>query len=340
MLELDDILLYPAPNNRGIRDKSKYNFFVMDELDRTGSFPIFTAPSDSIVDKKNYRVWTQNGIKPVFPRSESIDMRLEACQYIFTAFSLEEIKAAFISSGKRISSNQFKICIEEDNGENIEIFNVCLKLKQIYGPQINIMAGNIGNPKTYIDYCKAGIDYVRVGLGSCSLVDEEKYGFYYPMASLLLDITGLKATSCTGLKQTKIIADGGISNQVDILKALALGADYVMLGRQFTRLIEAAGTIYRKEKGAEGMETLEEINPSSYDLASLSKTELKDLGFQRLYTMNSFKPKEARSDWVKVTSTIDEWKDEAINVFSNAFLLSDATNWREYKTNIKFCRVQ
>lgn len=350
LLTFDDILLNPAPNNRGLRDKSKYNFSVKDDMDNTYSLPIFTTPSDSIVNKENNRVWMQSGIRPILPRTEPFEIRLEACQYIFAAFTIDEVKAGFVNSGKRTSSCQFRVCIETDNGGDIEIFNLSMQLRKIYGGQIIIMAGNIGNPKTYIDYCKAQIDYARVGLCSGSLVDESKYGFYYPMASLLLDITGLKSTSCAGLKLTKIVADGGIGDQVDIIKAIALGADSVMIGREFVKLTEAAGTLYRREKGPEGLETMEEIKLGTINLSSLGKDELKDLGAVRLYcgnavidrqqNINKRRRIESRSDWLKVEDTLQGWLSDAYDVFSYGFMMADATNWAEFKKNIKFCRVR
>ncbi len=358
LLELEDIALYPAELNNGYQI-SKYNYGVVDDIDKVSSLPIFTSPNDAIVDKNNWRVWSSAGIRPILPRTENIEIRLDGCQYIFTAFSLPEVKEHFISRGKRNSQYQFRVCIDCGNGGDIEIFNIATQLKKIYGQQINIMAGNLGNPKTYINYCKAGIDYVRVGISSGSLVDFSKYGFYYPLAQLLIDVVGIRNTSCVGLKQTKIVADGGIGNIVDILKCIALGADYVMCGRQFVRLIEAAGSIGRK---SEKTDTYEEISKEEANRL-LSELGPKEARLKRLYCGNTTyeeqarragydniddwmdgdcktRPSDSRTEWVSVSGTLKSWQSELYDRLNYAFAMSNAVDWKTYKQNIKYGRVQ
>lgn len=358
LLELEDIALYPAELNNGYQ-LGKYNYGVLDDLDKITSLPIFTSPSDSVVDKNNWRIWSKEGIRPVLPRTENIDIRLDGCQYIFTAFSLPEVKEHFISRGKRNSSNQFRVCIDCGNGADIEIFNISQQLKKIYGPQINLMAGNIGNAKTYIDYCKAGIDYVRVGISSGSLVDYSRYGFYYPIAQLLIDIIGIRNTSCIGLRQTKIIADGGVNSIVDILKCIALGADYVMCGRQFVRLIEAAGDIGRKDEKSdtynmisreEAVNLLSELGPKEAKLKRLYcgnttyEEQAKRDGYSNVDDWMDggckTKPSDSRTEWVSVTSTLKAWISDMYDKFNYAFAMSNAVDWKTYKQNIKYGRIQ
>lgn len=356
LLSLDDIGLVPAQLNLG-RQEDKYDYSVKDPIDGTMSLPIFTSPMDSIVNESNWRIWQDSGIRPVLPRTTDIKVRLEGCEYIFAAFSLKEIQEHFLSF-KRNSSRWFRICIDSGNGHDIEVFNVSRDLRKIYGNQVNIMVGNIGYPKTYIDCCNAGVDYVRVGMTTGSLVDEDKYGFYYPMASMLLDIKGLKNTSLTGIKHAKIIADGGISNQVEILKAMALGADAVMCGRQFARLVEAAGTMYVRTKTASGEEIDEPISAS--EVEKMSRSDLKDHKVRRLYVGNTTyevqarrdgyddvhdwtgkkKPCDARSELINVTGKLSSWLDETYDVFSYGFTMAGATKWDDFKTKINIARIQ
>lgn len=354
LLELENIGLIPAdvPNYGNI--ESKINFFVNNHEDNSISLPIFTSPMNSVVsgNNGNYQAFLNKQIRPVLPLSDHINVRLEGCQYIFATFTLGEIQQYFLS-GKRKSDKMFRICIETGNGHDSEILVVSASLKRIYGPQICIMAGNIGNPKVYVDYCKAGIDYARVGIGTGSLVNESRYGFHYPMASLLIDITGVKTVSCIGLRQTKIIADGGISSPVDIMKAIALGADYVMLGRSFAKLAEAAGNNVVSKSSKPGQPT-EMLNVG--EVARMTVQELRDKQVKRLYVSNSiannnislseydklhtlYRPKEAREEWVSVTSNLQNWLAEFFDVAQYSFVLGKALNWTEYKNNIKFVRL-
>lgn len=349
MLELEDIGLVPAdvPNN-GNPELGKVSFNVVNSEDNSVSLPIFTSPMKSVISGSNYQTFFSKGIRPVLAKAEDINYRLDGCQYIFATFTLREIHQYFLSS-KRVSDKLFRVCIETGNGHDIEILNVSAALRRLYGNQICIMAGNIGNPKLYIDYCKAGIDYVRVGLGSSSCVRSDVYGFYYPMASLLIDILGVKNTACTGLRHTKIIADGGIYTPVDIIKAIALGADYVMMGRGLARLAEAAGPVISKTK-----EGQVELNRDA--VAAMGKAELREKHVLRLYcptamydpsvrpdtydlVHNTRKSSEVKDEWINVTSNLQIWLLELYDVFQYAFLMGKALNWSEYKNNIKFVRI-
>lgn len=356
LLELDDIGLIPAQLNLG-RAEGKFDYSVKCPADGTISLPIFTSPMDSIVNEKNWGVWQENGIRPILPRTTDIKIRLEGCEYIFAAFGLKEVQENFLAF-KRNSSRQYRICIDTGNGHDIEVLNVAMNLRKVYGNQVIIMAGNIANPKVYIDYCTKGIDYLRVGMNNGSLVDKSKYGFYSPMASLLLDIKGLKNTSCVGLKHTKIIADGGLCDQRDIIKALALGADYVMVGRQFAHLVEAAGDIYERVKDGEHSEHTERVN--SGEVARLPKSELRDRKLTRLYAGNTTYDIQARRDgyedahewpgkrkscdskatWISVDDNIGGWLNEAYDVFAYGFTMAGASTWEEFRNKVVIGRIQ
>lgn len=350
LLEYSDIALIPGETNDGI---GKYDFTAQDPIDQTLSLPIFTSPVYGLVSEENWQVWSKNGIRPILPRTTRLDVRLEGCQYLFAAFSLKEINDCFLGA-KRPSSRVFKICLDGGNGHDTKIFEVAQKLKTLYGPQVNLMGGNIGSPKVYGRYCNSGFDYVRVGMASGSLVDIGRFGFYYPQASLLLEIMKSKNTSFIGKKHTKIIADGGISGPTDILKAIALGADYVMIGREFMGVVEASGKIYKKEDHQE----IE--NPSV--LLKMSASELKESKLYREYYGNTHphiqalrgsnpdphdwisegfkrKPSDCRHDEVKVEKTLGMWIEDLYECLCYGFTMTGAKNWADYKSKVKFVRI-
>lgn len=327
LLELDDISLLPVLNKG---NQTRKNFGVLDDLDKTVSLPIFTSPVDSVISDSNVKTWMDNGIRPVMPKTLDLNFRLESSKYVFTAFTLKEIQDLFINS--RQGDICRRICIDEENGQDINVLNTGQQLKQLYKDNVNVMAGNIGNAKIYPEYCKAGIDYVRVGMNTGSLASKD-YGFYSPMASLLLDILGTKSTMIGVTKHTKIIADGGIADAVDILKCIALGADYVMLGRQFVKLVEASGTIYRKDSSKTDIQ----IEVTREEAVQLLKQYGSKAELHRIY-YGEHNP--SFQTQVKVTGLLSTWLANLQEKCNYAFTMVNATDWETYKKNVKFGRVQ
>ena len=144
---------------------------------------------------------------------------------------------------------QYNVCVDLANGHMFSLINICKSVKNKY-PNVIIMTGNIANPETYKEYCDAGIDYVRcsIGSGSCCTTASNT-AVHYPIASLIDEINYIKQSRKHTYDPyydkfcTKVIADGGIRNYNDVIKALALGADYVMVGGLFSSFIESAGEI-------------------------------------------------------------------------------------------------
>ena len=170
----------------------------------------------------------------------------------WVALSLSEFENIFIKNDDFLEEVTVipHVLIDVANGHMQHLIDICKQVKESWGDNIVIMAGNIANPKTYIEYCDAGIDYVRcsIGSGSCCTTASNT-AVHYPIASLIDEINTIKESrkhtyeSAYDKFCTKVIADGGIRNFSDVVKALALGADYVMVGGLFASFIESAGII-------------------------------------------------------------------------------------------------
>lgn len=210
-----------------------------------GMLPIFTAPMTCVVNEVNLDYWKSCGIIPILPRT-SLPNWEDKVNFIYTgswtALGIDEFKKLISSPLDKslFKEDKIRILLDIANGHMLEIFKLSKEIKSIYGDGIELMAGNIANPDTYADYCNAGIDYVRCSIGSgLGCLTTSNTGIHYPIASLIEKINEKKAI--LGVKATtKIIADGGIRNYSDVIKALALGADYVMIGGLFTSLLESA----------------------------------------------------------------------------------------------------
>ena len=226
--------------------------------------PLFTAPMSAVIGVNSWKDYMNNRINSIIPRNISLVKRLYYLSNttMFVAFGLEEIKEQFIINNYTDYNQFFHILIDIANGNMKKVFDLVKQLKEKYNNDVVIMAGNIANPETYEEYCKAGIDYCRVGIGGGSSCNTSTFtGIHYPMGSLLKECNKIKGIhnhfyenfpniiNSAYTKQypaTKIIADGGIKGYADIIKCLALGADYVMCGSVFAKMKESEAPIYHK----------------------------------------------------------------------------------------------
>ena len=238
----NDVSIIPAKVS-GIEHRSDccpyiYNYNGVDFL------PLITAPMTSVVGMDNYEKYLGNGIIPILPRGTSLDDRLGTHQ-VWSAYSLAEVESVFLASKLNSAvdfcSWSFNILIDIANGHMQKLYDVVSRLKKKRGPSVRIMVGNIANPETY-EVCEAaGVDYVRVGIGSGrGCITSSNVSVHYPMASLIEE-TYMVKERIHG--KCKIVADGGIRNYSDVIKALALGADYVMIGSVFAKMLESSAPI-------------------------------------------------------------------------------------------------
>lgn len=220
--------------------------------DEDGHLPIFAAPMDSVCDDTNYMLFEKQGIIPTIHRNVNPNTKKELLKKgVWVAVTMDEFDAWFCDVDSELmasnAQNTYRVIIDVANGHMQKIFDLVSNARlssTIRGHKLILMSGNIANPLTYIDYCNAKIDYVRCSIGSGAMcITSSNSAIHYGNASLIDDIVTLKRDSmdCRFHSQfrTKIIADGGIRNYSDVAVALALGADYVMIGGLFSAMYES-----------------------------------------------------------------------------------------------------
>ena len=209
-----------------------------------GLLPLFTAPMDTVVGEGNFSSFYNESIVPILPRTIDVNKRLKnSTDGKWSAYSLSEFERLFCNGLNVIQSDSIFALIDVANGHMSKILDVSRRAKNLYGDKITIMAGNIANPQTYIQYAEAGIDYCRCGIGGGNCcITATQLGIFCPMATLISDIYNIKKFLLSQGKKNlpKIVADGGVRNYDDIIKALALGADYVMCGSIFSKMMESS----------------------------------------------------------------------------------------------------
>jgi IMP dehydrogenase len=128
--------------------------------------------------------------------------------------------------------------IDSAHGHSKNVIETIKKIKNEF-PDIDIIGGNIATAEAAIELAKAGVDGVKVGMGPGSICTTRIIaGIGIPQISAILNIKEALKERDIG-----IIADGGIRFSGDIAKAIAAGADSVMLGSLFAGTEEAPGKV-------------------------------------------------------------------------------------------------
>ena len=174
-----------------------------------------------------------------------------------TADVLERIEA-LKNSGVDI------ISIDTAHGHSKGVIEATKRVKKKY-PELQLIVGNIATGDASKALAKAGADTVKVGVGPGSICTTRIVaGIGLPQLSAVYE----SAKALRG-SDVKVIADGGIRFSGDIVKALAAGADTVMIGSLLAGTEEAPGEmiIYegRKFKSYRGMGSLEAMDDGSKD---------------------------------------------------------------------------
>ena len=130
------------------------------------------------------------------------------------------------------------VALDSAHGHSVNVIEAVRKIKTAY-PDLDVIAGNVATAEATIDLIEAGADCVKVGIGPGSICTTRVVaGIGVPQITAVYDCA--KAAKPYGVP---VIADGGIKFSGDIPKAIAAGADVVMLGSLFAGTEESPGEI-------------------------------------------------------------------------------------------------
>jgi GMP reductase len=203
--------------------------------------PLMASPMDTVVCEKNYQTYIDHEIIPCIPRGLE-QKYLVGTPHFFQALGLKEIEEDLNTVCPKYLHHYPNILIDIANGHMNRLIDVVKKIKQKY-PNIQLMVGNVAHPLTYKNLAMSGVDYVRCSIGTgAGCTTAANVAINYPMGSLITECRKEKIKG--GFWNCKIVADGGMQGYDDIIKALALGADYVMIGSLFNKAMQSAGFNY------------------------------------------------------------------------------------------------
>ena len=174
------------------------------------------------------------------------------------------------------------LCIDSSEGYTVWQKNVLDWVRGRYGDSVKIGAGNVVDRDGFLFLAKAGADFVKVGIGGGSIcITRETKGIGRGQATALIEVAQARDEYFkeTGV-YVPICSDGGIVHDHHMTMALAMGADFLMMGRYFARFDESPGNrvmvngVYMKEYWGEGSNRAR--NWQRYDLGGASRLSFEE----------------------------------------------------------------
>lgn len=344
--DFDDILIVPKIFTN---IESRYK-----NIELPKNLPLFTAPMDTVVDLSNMDKFIKHGVNVTLPRTINYDQFRDSNDYnsnVFFSVGFADIEKHLQNKLRKFDVHA-NILIDVANGHMSQIVKYAKKIKALR-PDIKIMVGNIANPETYAWYAEQNcVDYIRVGIGNGGgCLTTKQSGVGYPMASLIhevyLEKQKIIESQAINIRMYNdehpidiipaIVADGGMKDYSDIIKALALGADYVMIGSIFNKTIESCANNYLyniKLTNSLAKYFFSKGYPVKKHFRGMStKSAQKAMG------KNTFKTSEGVVRFRKVEYTLKGWTENFEHYLRNAMSYSDATSLDDFIGKAIICKI-
>ena len=327
---LKDLCIVPAVISN-INSRSECN-----SRDKNGKFPIFVSPMSTCTNETNYMVWQDNGVYPIIPRTVSFELRKKFldCEK-WVALSQKEFE--YICLKNTLSANHtYYICIDTANAHRKSLYtliNTAKKEAKSGNYTLVVMVGNIANPNTYEWICEnADVDYVRVNIGSGKgCITSSNTATHYPIASLISECREIKNDWEESINEfhqfpkslPKIVCDGGIRSYSDVITALALGADYVMIGSLFAAMDESCAEW-------ETNHLTQERTRLYYGMST--KKAQKLINDASMSPIENFEPKTSEGTFKHLTpiGPVNKWLDNLDSYLRSAMSYTDCKNLEDF----------
>ncbi|MEC9283888.1 MAG: IMP dehydrogenase [Bdellovibrionota bacterium] len=251
-LSFNDVLLVPKKlEMRSRRDPDlKTQFTKKISLD----IPLVSSNMDTVTEWEMAKTMNDLGGVGILHRFISVDQQVEQIKRL-VEFGVDRISASIgvnpdweDRARKLVDAGCNVLTIDIAHGHAVSMIEVMEGIKKTF-KDVEIVAGNIATPEAARDLINAGADAVKVGIGPGSMCTTRIItGCGVPQLTAIA--TCAEVTREMGVP---LIADGGVKTSGDIVKALAAGADCVMLGSLLSGTIESPGEIRSGKKLYRGM---------------------------------------------------------------------------------------
>jgi IMP dehydrogenase len=341
-LTFDDILLLPG-----------YSQFWREEVDLTTKLtdnielklPVISSPMDTVTTDTMAITLATNGGLGVIHRSMPIPEQIAMIKQVKStqgqANSAVDSKGFLLVAGavgvgpdftERVvalaQAGADMLVVDTAHGHTKFIIDSVRKIKELV-PTMPVMAGNITTTEGALALIEAGADVLRVGMGPGSICTTRIVtGMGVPQ---LTAISLVKEGIIQSGKNVKLIADGGIKQLGDIAKALAFGADAVMLGSLLAGYKESPGSVvevndsqFKTYRGMGSAKAMSEGSAARYGQAGIEQSKLVSEGVEGL---------------VKYKGEVTNFLFQISGALKSSFYYIGGINLQEFQSKAKFVQI-
>ena len=287
----------------GIVTSRDYRISRMDTTEKVSTFmtpfeKLITAPADTTLKVANDIIWenklnalplvdeNQHLVYMVFRKdydshkTNTLELLDDEKRYVVGAGintrDYEERVPALVEAGADV------LCIDSSEGYSEWQLRTLKWIREKYGDSVKVGAGNVVDREGFRFLAEAGADFIKIGIGGGSIcITREQKGIGRGQATATIEVAAARDEYYkeTGV-YIPICSDGGIVHDYHITLALAMGADFVMLGRYFSRFDESPtnkvkiGGTFMKEYWGEG--SARARNWQRYDMGGDKKLSFEE----------------------------------------------------------------
>ena len=247
-IAFDDVLLQPQYSDITSRKEVSLSA-PLDNL-RKLKIPIIASPMDTVSEWRMASSLSSMGGMAIIHRYNSIEEQADQVKNALAVPDCTIVGAAVGVSGDFVEravrcyeAGAKVICIDVAHGDHAMVKTAIASLREQLGMNIHIMAGNVATLEGFNRLADWGANSIRVGIGGGSICSTRiQTGHGVPTLQSIIDCARTD-------RDAILIADGGIKNSGDIVKALAAGADVVMLGSLLAGTDETPSETFRDRDG-------------------------------------------------------------------------------------------
>jgi IMP dehydrogenase len=251
-LTYDDVLLVPQYSDIESRKEVIIGNWLDESRGLWFDLPVISAPMDTVCEDQMAITLGKMGGLGIIHRYNTIERQCEIADIVTEEIGISKFGCAIGITGDYleratalVESNVKILCLDVAHGDHILMKKALITLREKLGDHVHLMAGNVATLNGVNNLVNWGANSIRVGIGGGSICSTRiQTGHGVPSLDSVVECAGTPY-------DVAIIADGGIRNSGDIVKALGARADFCMLGSVLAGTSKSPGEVYVSARSGE-----------------------------------------------------------------------------------------